>query len=102
MATRAQKPDSRRKHDPEGGRHAEELEPARDQQAAAEDHRVGEHHPAIEWAPPEVERLDPAHAEDEEGADKANVRRVEDVTALPLDDVFGRERKSGDDREPLP
>ena len=43
-------------------------------------------------APPEVERVRPAAAEQQEAEDEADVRRVEDVLAPPPDHVLGEQR----------
>ena len=85
VAGARQQADPRDERQPERRRQAEELQAPGDQQPAADDHRVGDDEPDVERAPPEVERLDPLAAEDEERDDEADVRRVEDVRAAVLD-----------------
>ena len=75
---------------------------AGDQQPAAEDDRVGGDHPGVERSPPEVERLDPAAAQHDEGDDQPDVRRVEDVGAAVADDVLREQREGGDAGEHVP
>ena len=52
--------------------------------------------------PPEVERLDHAASEHDEGDDEPDVGRVEHVRPVVVDDVLGEERERGDDREDVP
>ena len=84
------------------GRQGEQMQPPRDQQAAADDHGVGRDHPGVQRRPPEVERLDARAAEHDERHDQPDVRRVEDVRAAVLDDVLRQQREAGDDREDVP
>ena len=91
-----------RDRDPEGRREHQELEPPRDHHPAGEDDGVGREHPDRQRRPPEVERLDHAAAEHDEGDDQPDVGRVEDVRSAVADDVLGEERERGDAREDVP
>ncbi len=80
----------------------QEVEAPGDEQAADDDHRIGQQHPEIERPPPEIERLDPGAAQDHEGQDQADVRRVEDVRPAVLDDVLGQQRDARHRGEDVP
>ena len=73
----------------------EELDPIEDHEAAADDDRERGDHPGRHRSPPEVERLRAALAEDQEAADQADVRRVEDVATAEAKDVLGEQRGGG-------
>ena len=93
---------ARGQRQPERGRHGQQMQPTRDQQAAADDHDVGRDHRGVERRPPEVERLHPPAPEHEERHDQPDVRGVEDVGAAVLDDVLREQRQARDDREDVP
>ena len=76
----------------------EQLQPAGDQQPAADDRPRRPRSCRVERAPPEVERLDPGAAEHDERDDEADVRRVEHVRAAVPDDVLGQQREARDAR----
>ena len=71
-----------------------ELPP--DQQTSDDQHGVGDDQPAPHRDPPEILWLGETRAERDEGDDQSQVRRIEDVTALPANQVFRRHR----DRRP--
>ena len=60
VARAGEEPDADVEGHPEARGEAEQMQPPRDQQAAADDHDVGQDHPGIQRRPPEVERLDDA------------------------------------------
>ena len=98
----------RERHEQREGRHeaqleTEQLELPSDQEAAADEDRVGHDHPRAERDPPQVLRLGVLRAQRDESEHEAEVRRVEDVAALPADQVLGRHR-DGDhgDKDPDP
>ena len=66
-------PETRGDHD--------ELEPREDREPAEDDDRERNCHPRVHRAPPEVERLRAAGAEDQEAEDEPDVGRVENVRA---------------------
>ena len=84
--------------DPSGERHPErhgdpeQLEPRQDQETARDDDSERDQEPRRHRAPPEVERVGAAAAEDQEAEDEPDVRRVEDVVPSPLDQVLGEDR----------
>ena len=98
----ARRPTPTARVDPERRREGEEVQPPRDQQPADDDDGVGRDHPDVQRRPPEVERLDPRAAEDDERDDQPDVGRVEHVRTAVADDVLRQEREAGDDREHVP
>ena len=98
---RGERADPGRERRPEPDGDPEQLEAREDREAAYDDDGEGEPEPRRHRAPPEVERLRPAAAEDEEAEDEADVRWIEDMTAAPLDHVLREQRdRSGPDVEP--
>ena len=64
--------------------------------SADEDDRVGDDHPHVERRPPEVEGLQAAIAEDQEGEHQADVRRIEDVLAAIPNQILLDQGECGD------
>jgi len=81
--------DKRGECDHEPKHQSEHAQLPSDQQAPADQDDVGHRHPETHRYPPEVERLRVLRAESDEGEDKGDIGRVEDVPSLPADQVLG-------------
>ena len=64
--------------------------------------RVGRDHPDVQGRPPEVERLDARRGRRDEGNDKTDVRRVEDMRTAAADHVLGEQGEARHRREDVP
>ena len=79
--------------DPEPHRDAQQADPPEDHEAVEHDDRQPEGDPREHRPPPEVQRLRPRLAEDEEARDERDVGRVEDMPPAVADEVLGEDRE---------
>ncbi len=75
---------------------AEQLQLPADQQAAADEDPVGDVHPRPQRDPPQILRFGELGPESDESYDQAEVRGIEDVAALPADQILRRHRDDDD------